>query len=97
MAAKRRRKRVILRTEAQVTAMEILRRQGLHSSSSSSGPIACFNEDLALNPPRFLNNFSLSLSTTEMGWGETFLPSFVVTHGKVGTDRSTNLNGQVRY
>lgn len=51
-AARRRRRRVILRAEDQEKAMVNLRRQGLHSSSSSfkSGE-GCFNR--ALNPPRF--------------------------------------------
>ena len=56
-AARRRRKRVILRAEAQENAMVISlrRRQGLLHSSSSSfrSEQACFNEERALNPPRF--------------------------------------------
>jgi hypothetical protein len=53
-AARRRRRSVILKAEAQEKAMVILRRQGLHSSSSSfKSREGCFNEERALNPSRF--------------------------------------------
>jgi len=53
-AIRRRRRRVILKAEAQEKAMVNLRRQGRHSSSSSfKSREGCFNEERALNPPRF--------------------------------------------
>nr|ACU19061.1 unknown [Glycine max]ACU19064.1 unknown [Glycine max] len=63
-AARRRRRMVILRVEDQEKDIINLRRQGLHSSSSSckSGE-ACFDEDRALNPTRFARfDFILFLS-----------------------------------
>ncbi|KAL5150831.1 hypothetical protein HKD37_13G037377 [Glycine soja] len=60
-AARRRRRMVILRAEAQDKDMVNLRRQGLHSSSSScKWGEACFDADRALNPTRFARFEALS-------------------------------------
>ena len=73
-AAKRSKIRVILSAEPHVNAMKSLRRQGLHSSSSTlQSEIACFSDKRALNPPRFARFFTFYLVLFEI---------FFVTPGK---------------
>lgn len=63
MAARRRRRKVNLRREDQWKAIDNLLRQGLHSSSSWSSGVACFNDKRGLNPPKLARFSQLKIKS----------------------------------